>query len=60
MTDQEKARGMVQNPLNNLVIFQPKPDPLVITEYDDGTWEINEDRRAALEARGLEIREQSK
>jgi len=49
--------------LASFVIFKPKPDPLVevIAECDDGTWETKAEYankfRAALEARGLEIRE---
>jgi hypothetical protein len=49
--------------LNKFII--PKPDPLVevIAECDDGTWETKteyaEKFRAALEARGLEIREKN-
>jgi hypothetical protein len=47
-----------------IIIPKPKPDPLVeiIGEIDDGTWgetkaEYAAKLRAALEARGLEIRE---
>ena len=49
--------------LKRFIIPAPKPDPLeqVIAECDDGTWETipeyAEKFRAALEARGLEIKE---
>ena len=50
--------------LCGFIISKPKPDPLVeiIGEIDDGTWgetkaEYADRLRAALEARGLEIRE---
>jgi hypothetical protein len=48
---------------SRFIIPKPKPDPLVevIAECDDGTWETKAEYankfRAALEARGLEIRE---
>jgi hypothetical protein len=52
--------------LEALIIPKPKPDPLVeiIGEIDDGTWgetkaEYAAKLRAALEARGLEIREKN-
>jgi hypothetical protein len=46
--------------LDPLIIPKPQPDPLVeaIAECDDSTWEeFAADLRAALDARGLEIRE---
>ena len=49
--------------LSRFITRKPKPDPLVevIAECDDGTWETKaeyaEKFRAALEARGLEIRQ---
>ena len=47
--------------ISHLVIPAPKPDPLVdIVEWLGGEWtpeEYAEEIRAALEARGLEIRE---
>jgi hypothetical protein len=49
--------------LRRFIIPKPKSDPLVevIAECDDGTWETKAEYankfRAALEARGLEIRE---
>ena len=52
--------------LQGIIIPAPKPDPLVevITECDDGTWETKEEYadkfRAALDARGLEIREKGR
>jgi len=52
-------------PLERFIILAPKADPLVevIAECDDGTWETKaeyaEKFRAALAARGLEIREKN-
>jgi len=49
--------------LHSLIIPKPKPDPLVdIVEWLGGEWtpeEYVKEIRAALEARGLEIREKN-
>ena len=59
-----EAVALVSNRLMRFIIPKPKPDPLVeiIGELDDGAWgetkaEYADRFRAALEARGLEIRE---
>lgn len=59
--------GLMPDCLGELIIPKPKPDPLVevISEIEDGTWgetkaEYADRIRAALDARGLEIREKSK
>jgi hypothetical protein len=46
-------------PLSRFIISKPKPDPLVevIAGWTGGTVLLASDLRAALEARGLEIRE---
>lgn len=53
--------GLVPARLKHLIIPAPKPDPLVdIVEWLGGEWtpeEYVKEIRAALEARGLEIRE---
>lgn len=56
--------GHINEYLGRFIIPAPKPDPLeeIIGELDDGTWgetkaEYADRLRAALEARGLEIRE---
>ena len=56
----------IEEPLVRFIIPQPKPDPLVeiIGELDDGAWgetkaEYADRIRAALDARGLEIREKN-
>jgi hypothetical protein len=58
-------RHLIIDTLRNFIIIpKPKPDPLVeiISEIEDGTYGETKDEyankfRAALEARGLEIRE---
>ena len=59
----EEYDNCIPNRFRRFIIPKPKPDPLVevIAECDDGTWETKAEYadkfRAALEARGLEIRE---
>ncbi len=56
-------RKWVSDRLSVFIITKPESDPLVevIAECDDGSWETKAEYadkfRAALEARGLEIRE---
>jgi hypothetical protein len=56
-------RKWASDRLSVFIIPKPKPDPLVevIAECDDGSWETKAEYadkfRAALDARGLEIRE---
>jgi hypothetical protein len=63
MLTEPSIKPSVQWALTKFIIPKPKPDPLVevIAECDDGTWgtkaEYANKFRAALEARGLEIRE---
>ena len=54
------ARHWAQNHLNHFIIPAPKPDPLVQVMRDlDWVDEYADRIRAALEARGLEIREKN-
>ena len=51
----------IEDMLSHLIISKPKPDPLVEVLKDFGGFMPDaEDFRAALESRGLEIREKSK
>lgn len=66
VSDELTTYGFINAPIGigRFVIPKPKPDPLeeIIGEIDDGTWgetkaEYAAKLRAALDARGLEIRE---
>ena len=55
--------AVIRNYIGRFIIPKPKPDPLVDVVQNVGLWAYNPERnwageiRAALEARGLEIRE---